>query len=112
MDETDDYHNKLERLRKEIDNIDNEIVELLNKRGEIVIKVGRLKNELKLEIKQPIREKRLVERIEAKSKNYNKKDIQAIWKEIIKASRKLQNKVLKNNKVSSSDSKMKKSLKN
>lgn len=111
MNEIDDYHDILEKLRKEIDSIDNELVELLNKRGEVVIKVGKLKKEHNLAVKQPSREKELIERIKTKSKIYRKRYVQAIWKEILKASRDLQNFVLESNIDSSSDFKMENSLK-
>lgn len=111
MHDPDEYHDKLENLRKEIDSIDDKIVELLNKRGEVVIEVGRLKKEHNLEVKQPSREKELIERIGIKSKIYKKSYIQAIWKEILKASREIQDLILKSNIDSFSDFRMKKSLK-
>jgi len=89
MGEIENYREKLEKFRKEIDKIDDEIVDLLNKRGEIVLKIGKIKKLHNLEIKQPNREFEILGRIQSRSTIY-KKSIQAIWKEILKASRKIQ----------------------
>jgi chorismate mutase/prephenate dehydratase len=89
LGENANYKEKLEKFRKIIDNIDDEIVELLNRRGEIVLEIGKIKKEHNLEIKQPYRELEILERIRAKSTIY-KKSVQAIWKEILKASSQIQ----------------------
>ncbi|MFW9772541.1 MAG: chorismate mutase [Candidatus Heimdallarchaeota archaeon] len=112
MVEINDHHNKIEKLRKDIDNIDDRIAELLNKRGEIAFEIGKIKKEHNLKIKQPKRENELIERIGLKSTVYMKKNIQAIWKEIINASRELQDSIAKNSKNYYSELKRKKTTKN
>ena len=101
--EKEAYHNKLEKFREDINRIDDKIVELLNRRGEIAYEIGKYKIEHNLNIHQPNRENELIERIKLKSTIYRKKNIQAIWREIIKASRELQNSIAKSSKDSLSD---------
>ncbi|MFX0032320.1 MAG: chorismate mutase [Candidatus Hodarchaeota archaeon] len=89
MGEIENYREKLEQIRKEIDKIDDNIVDLLNNRGELVLKIGKIKKEHNLKTKQSNREIEIMKRIQSRSTFY-KKSISAIWKKIIKASRKIQ----------------------
>lgn len=54
----------LEKLRKEIDEIDEKILNLLNQRAKLAIEIGKIKNENKASIFDPIREKEILEKIE------------------------------------------------
>ena len=54
---------ELEDFRKEINKIDNKLIELLNERGKITQKIGTLKKGLNIEIHQPKREKQIIEQI-------------------------------------------------
>ena len=89
------YKEDLEEIRKRINEIDDQIVDLLNKRGNIVIKIGNLKKNLNLEVFQPKREIEIIERIKDKSTIFEKESIEAIWKEIISASKAIQDTVTK-----------------
>jgi len=84
------------KLRQEIDNIDNEIIRLLNKRMEIVKKVGELKNTINAPIYRPEREKEIIERLSEISKKeggiLTKEEIEAIFLEIFAISRALERK--------------------
>ena len=84
------------KLREEIDKIDNEIIRLLNKRMEIVKKVGELKNTTNAPIYRPEREKEIIERLTEISKKeggiLKKEDIEAIFLEIFAISRSLERK--------------------
>jgi monofunctional chorismate mutase len=51
----------LDRLRKEIDEIDRKIIELLKRRFEIVSEIARLKKDLGMDIKDDEREKAIIE---------------------------------------------------
>ena len=53
----------LEELRVEIDNIDNTLLELYNKRMEFVHKVGELKNSTGAPIYRPEREQSILNRL-------------------------------------------------
>ena len=84
----------LNELRKEIDKIDEELLTLLNKRMEIVKKVGELKNSTNAPIYRPEREKEIINRLTKISKSQNgllkKEDIEAIFLEIFATSRNLE----------------------
>jgi len=81
---------QLKEYRKLIDQIDNEIIELLNKRGITVSKIGEIKKLLNLEVFQPEREREILERIKSQSKILKPESVKAIWKEILSASRSIQ----------------------
>src|SRR5947199_10833089 len=53
----------LEPLRRQIDSLDAEIVELLNRRARIVVDIGRLKQQNKSPIYAPDREKMILEKV-------------------------------------------------
>ena len=81
----------LENLRKEIDEIDEKIVELVNRRGEYALEVSKLKQENSIQIYDPAREKE----IERKLKEINTgplsvKYLISIFREIISGCRALQ----------------------
>jgi chorismate mutase/prephenate dehydratase len=86
---------QLEDIRKIIDEIDDSLVELLNKRANAVIKIGDLKKSLNLEVYQPNREEEIKRRLNDKSTIFKKRSIHAIWKEIISASKLIQGAVTK-----------------
>ena len=84
----------LKDLRKKIDKIDNDILKLLNKRMEIVKKVGELKNSTNTPIYRPEREKEIIDRLTKLSEKENgilkKEHIEAIFLEIFAISRTLE----------------------
>lgn len=82
----------LENARKEIDEIDDQIIDLLNKRGNAVIKIGSIKKALNIEVSQPNREKEVFDRIKRKRTVFKKSSIESIWKELISASKVIQDK--------------------
>jgi len=81
---------QLKEYRKLIDQIDSEIIELLNKRGITVSKIGEIKKLLNLEVFQPEREREILERTKSQSKILKPESVKAIWKEILSASRSIQ----------------------
>jgi len=86
---------EINKLRKDIDEIDNKLLNLLNKRAEIARNIGLLKNKEAIEVYQPEREKEIIEKIKAKTSILKKKNIEAIWKEIIGACKDIQGSVAK-----------------
>jgi chorismate mutase len=52
---------ELDELRKKIDMLDHQLVELLNQRARLVEEVGRVKGKLGLEVYAPEREKEILE---------------------------------------------------
>ncbi len=84
----------LEDLRKEIDECDNEIIRLLKKRMEISRDIGIIKKENNLPIYDEKREQALIKKLEDMSNNVlSKEAIDNIYKEILFASKELQNKL-------------------
>ena len=90
MNENNNLREDLNKLRDEINKIDDKLVDLLNKRGNNVIKIGDLKNKLNLTVFQPHRENEIIERLENKSTIFKNTSIEAIWKEIMSASKLIQ----------------------
>ena len=90
MNDQPDYYKELEDLRRRIDEIDLKIIELLNERGEIALKISNIKNRLNLNVNQPQREIEIIERLKTKSKLIKTESIEAIWKEIFSVSKSIQ----------------------
>ena len=78
----------LDELRKQIDEIDDELIKLLNRRMDIVKEVGALKRNDNSAIYRPEREKAIVDRLEANSNGILRRAaIEAIFFEIFAVSR-------------------------
>lgn len=95
MSENEKYKKELEELRKDINKIDDQIIDLLNKRGEIALKVGNNKKLLDLDTYQPLREKEVIDRIKSKARILKQENIEEIWKEIMGSCKVIQGSVLK-----------------
>ncbi len=84
----------LDDCRLAIDSIDNEILELLNKRMRVVERVGEIKNDSGGAIYRPEREKAIIDRLTKLSKEsgglLNSSAIEAIFLEIFAVSRNLE----------------------
>jgi chorismate mutase/prephenate dehydratase len=77
----------LEELRKQIDDLDKQLVELINKRARIVIEIGKLKNVADKPIYAPDREKEIFSRITKANKGpLPDKCLVAIWRELMSGS--------------------------
>lgn len=75
------------RMRKEIDAIDNAILELLNKRASIAIEIAEIKRKSNLKFHSPEREREILERLTASNKGpFPNDDLKLIFREIISAS--------------------------
>ncbi len=82
---------KLDELRERIDRIDDEILDLLNKRMEVVKAVGELKNRTDAPIYRPEREIEILERLKKRNQGpLNDSAIDAIFLEIFAVSRNLE----------------------
>ena len=84
----------LDDCRAAIDSIDNEMVQLLNKRMKVVERVGEIKHESGTAVYRPEREKAIIERLAKLSKDtggvLNRGAIEAIFLEIFAVSRNLE----------------------
>jgi len=79
--------NKIEELRKEIDGIDSQIVDAINRRTEIVLQIGGIKNLAGAKVYSPDREQEVYNKVLGKNKGPIKnKSLSAIYREIMSAS--------------------------
>lgn len=77
----------LEELRKKIDVLDEQLVELINQRAQIVVEVGKLKAAGATPIYAPDREKAVLDKIAKKNKGpLPDKALAAVWREIMSGS--------------------------
>ena len=81
----------LEKLRKEIDRIDDELAKLLDERGALARRIGALKKGAPAY--RPEREAEILRRISASSKNLSSERIAGIFREIISACRGLEQQI-------------------
>ena len=95
MNDNERNKKELEQFRLDIDKIDDKIINLLNKRAEIVLNISRVKKILNLDTYQPQREREIIQRIVEKSTILKSTSIKTIWSEIIGASKDLQGTVTK-----------------
>ena len=84
----------MDEWRKEISEIDKKIIQLIRKRLDIVKNIGIYKKENGLPIIQPGQEDAVYKRIEkeAEKVNLNKEEVHGVWENLIKLSRKEQEK--------------------
>src|SRR5512133_345047 len=77
----------LDKLRQEIDSIDDNILELLNRRAKVVLDVGRTKAEQQQDFYVPARERAIYDRLSGHNPGPFPNDaIRRVWREIISAS--------------------------
>ncbi|MBN2097301.1 MAG: prephenate dehydratase, partial [Candidatus Omnitrophica bacterium] len=82
---------KLIKLRKQIDQIDNHLLELLNQRAVLASQIGRTKLKAGLKSFAPERESKILERLARKNKGPLKpKIVNAVFNEIISGSRSME----------------------
>lgn len=82
---------ELDKLRKKIDELDAMIVELLNKRAEIVLEVGKAKQNRQLKIHSPERERAILSKLQANNPGpFPNETLKLIYEEILSASVALQ----------------------
>jgi chorismate mutase/prephenate dehydratase len=81
----------LETYRIEIDKIDDEILDLINKRAELAKKIGQEKKKRSIPVYQPERENEVLRRIKSSNKGpLSDRALEGIYREIISASRALE----------------------
>jgi len=95
MPENEKMEKELEGYRENINDIDEKIIELLNKRGEIALKIANIKKVLNLEVYQPNREREIIEKLKEKSNVLKPTNIESIWKEIMGACKDIQSAIIK-----------------
>ncbi len=89
MNETE--YTELSDLRKQIDEIDDQVLALLNRRLETAIEIGRIKSEKGFQVLDMARENAVISRMTAANSGpMTRNDVYRIFREIICASRELQ----------------------
>ncbi len=84
-------NNDIDKLRSGIDGVDKQLMTLLSKRARLAHKIGRLKKSLGTAIYVPSREKQIFDRLAKLNLGpYNNTAIHAIFREIISATRALE----------------------
>lgn len=87
----DELNSKLKPLRDAIDAIDAQVIALLNQRAAIALEVGEVKKHYNAPVFRPEREQQVISRLQALSEGPLEGDhISAIWREIMAASRSLE----------------------
>jgi chorismate mutase/prephenate dehydratase len=78
---------KLQELRQQIDALDDQILDMINRRAEVVVAVGKAKRESRGEYYVPSREKAIYERLIAKNPGpFPDEGVKRVFREIISAS--------------------------
>ncbi len=86
-----DQHAELKRLRDELDLVNAELLELMNRRGQIAVEIGKVKRAQGLDRYDPVRERQMLESIAANNHGpFETGRLQHVFKEIFKASLELQ----------------------
>ena len=86
-----DPQEKINTLRNKIDNLDNQILDFLVQRFSISREIGDIKASSGIEIRDPDREKEIIERLANKlAGKLDKDDIASIFGPVYKISKKLQ----------------------
>ena len=81
----------LAELREQIDDVDSQLLELLNRRAKLSVAVGEAKKQVSGKVFDPAREARLLERLaERNAGPLRKEHITSIWRAVLSASRALQ----------------------
>ncbi len=85
----------IDELRDKIDRIDDQILELLNKRAAVVVDVGKIKTKAKQELYVPSRERTIFERLSAHNPGpFPSDSIRKVFREIISASLSLEHPII------------------
>ena len=91
MAQAESTEQQLERLRREINEVDREILGLLSRRAEISLEVGRIKTSTEDSVFKPFREKDVLQKLlEGNSGVLPEDHLRAIYREIFSSSRSLQ----------------------
>jgi chorismate mutase/prephenate dehydratase len=85
---------EIEKLRKKIDRVDRELLELINERARIALEIGRHKRDNQIFFYNPEREREILEKISKLNEGpLPKEAVKNIYREIISGSRSLEEKL-------------------
>src|SRR3990172_887337 len=78
---------KIQELRKKIDEIDDKLVDMLNERARYVIEVGDIKKAEMLDFHSPSREQEILQRLTTRNKGpFPQATLRAVYREILSSS--------------------------
>jgi len=78
---------RIQELRKKIDELDDRLLDLLNERARVVIEIGNIKKNEKLDFHSPSREREILERLNTRNKGPFPQDtLKAVYREILSSS--------------------------
>lgn len=81
----------IQSLRSDIDKLDRELLELVEKRAQLVLRLSEAKNKLGMDDYDPAREQAIIESLYQEfSPTFTQQEIEAIFKPIFKASLRVQ----------------------
>ena len=81
----------IDELRRQIDEIDEELVRLLNARAECALAIGREKRVLGLEVYQPAREKDVLEHVQTVNRGpLDDRAVRRLFERVIDEARRLE----------------------
>ncbi|GEL77183.1 bifunctional 3-deoxy-7-phosphoheptulonate synthase/chorismate mutase [Tenuibacillus multivorans] len=82
--------NNLDKLRKEVDQVNLRILDLINRRGELIKQIGDIKKEQGIKVFDPIREREMLDLIIQNNNGpFEKSTVNHLFKEIFKAAKEL-----------------------
>ncbi|MHA1818917.1 MAG: prephenate dehydratase [Promethearchaeota archaeon] len=84
---------EINKLRKEIDNLDKQIAKLIEKRALIAKEIGEIKSKYGIGVVQPIRERQVFNNAKENLKIVRPEAVEAIWREIVSACKLVQGKI-------------------
>lgn len=91
MNDRDDGIQLLDRLRREIDELDLEILQLLNRRMLLVERIASFKRQAGMEVQDPAREEAIFRRLAQETRGpLSRQAVERVFGEILKVSRELQ----------------------
>ncbi|MFD1038165.1 bifunctional 3-deoxy-7-phosphoheptulonate synthase/chorismate mutase [Virgibacillus byunsanensis] len=84
-------HNEMDNLRQQLDEVNMDLLELVNRRAMLVQEIGKIKHKQSMKRFDPVRERDMLNKITEKNDGpFEKSTIEHIFKEIFKASLELQ----------------------
>lgn len=90
----------IEDWRRQIDEIDEQLIELLTRRAACSIEIGKLKHQMKLDIAAPDREQQVIERAVERSRGrLDEQTVRRLFSAILEESRRLQAEAGKQNAI-------------
>ncbi|MFB4166763.1 bifunctional 3-deoxy-7-phosphoheptulonate synthase/chorismate mutase [Virgibacillus sp. JSM 102003] len=84
-------HNEMDELRRQLDDVNTELLDLITSRAKIVQQIGKIKHKQSIKRFDPVRERKMLDELTGKNNGpFEDSTIEHIFKEIFKASLELQ----------------------